>query len=68
MTTKTDFSNTELTSRSSPTDDDMKVWDSLSAENQKAMLMRDIKRGLESPSVAVTKDQLMKEALENRLK
>ncbi len=40
--TKTDVSNVHFSSTVFPTDEDMKLWDSLSSEEQRAVIERDL--------------------------
>jgi hypothetical protein len=44
----TDISHIEFTSRVFPTDEDMALWNSLSAEHQRALILRDVEEGLAS--------------------
>ena len=47
-----------------PTDEDMALWHSLSPEEQRAVILRDIEEGLEGPPAQLaSKDEIMAEAL-----
>ncbi len=60
-----DISHVKFTSTVFPTDEDMKLWHSLSAVEQRAVIMRDIKQGLDSaPASKAGKDEIMAEVLD----
>lgn len=67
MSDKPDISHIKLTSRVFPTDADMVTWNALSSEEQAAVIWRDIDDGLESPTVEIDKNDLMRRALERVL-
>jgi hypothetical protein len=50
--TKTDVSEIKFTSTAFPTDEDMKLWQSLSAEEQRAVIQRDLDEGEASGAAA----------------
>ena len=46
--TKVDISHIHFTSSAAPTEEDMKLWHSLTPEEQEAVVIRDIEEGLAS--------------------
>ena len=63
-TKSTDISGIRFTSTAFPTPEDMRLWHSLSAEQQRAIIMADVKEGLEGPPAPrSTKDELMADVL-----
>ncbi|MEO1322834.1 MAG: hypothetical protein AAFV59_07495 [Pseudomonadota bacterium] len=63
MSELADISNIEFSSHTFPTEEDMKLWHSLSPEQQKAILLRDIDRGLASGISRETHEDLFQRAL-----
>jgi len=60
-----DISHIKFTSTVFPTDEDMKLWHSLSAHEQRAVIMRDVKQGLGGPpALNAGKDKIMAEVLD----
>ncbi len=60
-----DISNVEFSSTVFPTDEDMKLWESLSPAEQRAAIMRDVKQGLEGPPASkASKAEIMGEVLD----
>lgn len=63
-----DVSNIKFSSTVFPTDEDMKLWESLSPAEQRAVIMRDVKQGLDGPPASkASKAEIMGEVL-NELK
>lgn len=59
-----DVSHVKFTSTVFPTDEDMKLWHSLSPEQQREVIMNDISQGLEgAPAEKSGKDEIMAEVL-----
>ncbi len=60
-----DVSHIKFTSTVFPTDEDMKLWHSLSAHEQRAVIMRDIKQGLSGPPASnAGRHEIMAEVLD----
>ena len=60
-----DISRVKFSSTVFPTDEDMKLWHSLSADEQRAVIMRDVKQGLgDQPASKADKDEIMAEVLD----
>lgn len=66
MSNDINISHVQFESRTFPTDADMKLWDSLSQAEQRAVIQRDVEEGLASGTVEIDRDDVMREAL-NRL-
>lgn len=65
--TKVDISHIHFTSSAAPTEEDMKLWHSLTPEEQEAVVIRDIEEGLKGPAAErCSKEELMTEALAKR--
>ena len=59
-----DVSHIRFSSAVFPTDEDMALWHSLSPEEQRAVILRDIEEGLEGPPAQLaSKDEIMAEVL-----
>lgn len=59
-----DVSHVKFTSTVFPTDEDMKLWHNLSPEQQREVIMNDIKQGLDgTPAKNSGKDEVMAEVL-----
>lgn len=59
-----DVSHIKFTSTVFPTDEDMKLWHSLSSEQQREVIMNDISRGLDgAPAKKPGKDEIMAEVI-----
>ena len=59
-----DISQIRFASTVFPTDDDMKLWNSLSAEEQRAVIMRKVESGLNgAPAAKSSKLEIMAEVL-----
>lgn len=60
-----DISQIKFTSTVFPTEGDMKLWHSLSSQEKRAVVMGDIKQGLEgSPALIASKDEIIAEVLD----
>ena len=61
-----DVSHVKFTSTVFPTDEDMKLWHSLNEAEQHAVVMRDVKKGLQGPPASkASKDEIMHEVLDD---
>lgn len=59
-----DVSHVKFTSTVFPTDEDMKLWHSLSPAQQREVIMNDISRGLDgAPAKKSGKDEIMAEVM-----
>jgi hypothetical protein len=60
-----DVSHIKFTSTVFPTDEDMKLWHSLSPAEQNAVIMRDVEQGLKGPpALKASKAEIMGEVLD----
>lgn len=60
----TDISDIDFSSRTFPTDADMELWNSLTPEQQKAVILRDIDAGLASGASTESADEIFQRALD----
>ncbi len=61
-----DVSKIKFTSTVFPTDEDMKLWNSLSPAEQQAVVMADVEKGLQGPSASKSsKAEIMREVLDD---
>lgn len=60
-----DISQVKFTSTVFPTEEDMKLWHSLTPQEQRAVVMGDIKQGLDGPpALDASKDEIIAEVLD----
>ncbi len=60
-----DVSHIKFTSTVFPTDEDMKLWHSLSPAEQQAVIMRDVEQGLKGPpALKASKAEIIGEVLD----
>lgn len=59
-----DISHISFTSTVFPTDEDMRLWRSLSPQQQRGVILRDVDDGVRGPAAEkASKDEIMAEAL-----